>query len=853
MNHHHDMPPPSPSSGPTAGPAVPPDRPHGLDPRALLEAVAAPTGGPDIQPHQLPDPSQLATSFPQLEIGECLGRGGMGVVYRARQRSLNRPVALKLLAPERGHNPTFAARFAREAQALAKLNHPNIVTIHDFGQAGGFYYLLMEFVDGVNLRQAMQAGRFTPEQALAIVPPVCDALHYAHSHGLVHRDIKPENLLLDKDGRIKIADFGIAKMLDADAPDTDLAESQPAGTPRYMAPEQRDASRRTDHRADIYSLGVVLYELLTGEVPGSRLEPPSRRVQIDVRLDEIVLRALEAEPERRYQTAVELRTCLEDLGAAAASTAPPPRPTPAKQTSSAVDSAAEPNVLRAGQTTVTTPARLATASGQFFHYRNNRHQLVLDESRLTIAGGTAAMIIPLASIRDLSLGRFPRTVNPAGLELISITFADSAGERQVLLAPIEGGFLGSPASFNTHIHAWWTAIRDATVAATGQAPSLTPPSQLGLPGSSPWLTAALLVPLVIGISLGLWLLDSTHALRIGRAHPATGPGLATVVLLTLAALTPILGAGRREKSRESWSGTTIGLGAVLLAAGTLLGRPGFGEVVILGAAASFFIHWLKNRAEPVPGPEQPAAPVGPTTRRLVFAAALGLTVLFASPHYSVLGTGNIMVWEVGLPAPWITDTLHVLPGGGQQRVRDMHLDRPSFYLGFAALASWMLWLRLQAWHQAWHHGAALFEVIAPATSAGERPRVRWGTLASVWMAMAALSVIALLLVCVFMRAILGGFPEPAPLLVMAVFPVSLVVLNGLRLGLRQARAAAGTASPAPRLSCAHGCLWLAAFLVVGGLILVAVWSMTLTASHDPRTPPAPHSAAPLPATAPAPQ
>jgi len=251
MNH-------DPANPPPASPDLPPERPHGLDPRALLEAVAAPTGGPGASPAApLPDPVELAACFPQLDLGECLGRGGMGVVYRARQRSLDRVVALKLLAPERGHDPAFAERFAREAQALARLNHPNIVTIHDFGKAGGFYYLLMEFVDGVNLRQAMQAGRFTPEQALATVPPVCEALDYAHTHGVVHRDIKPENLLLDKAGRIKIADFGIAKMLHADEPDTRLAESQPAGTPRYMAPEQRVASRRTDHRADIYSLGVV--------------------------------------------------------------------------------------------------------------------------------------------------------------------------------------------------------------------------------------------------------------------------------------------------------------------------------------------------------------------------------------------------------------------------------------------------------------------------------------------------------------------------------------------------------------------------------------------------------------------
>jgi serine/threonine protein kinase len=155
-------------------------------------------------------PEQIAPHFPQLEILECLGRGGMGVVYKARQKSLNRLVALKLLAPERVSDPKFAERFTREAQALAALSHPNIVTIYDFGQAGGFYYLLMEFVDGVNLRRLLRERKFTPEEALAIVPPLCEALQFAHDRGIVHRDIKPENLLLDTSGRVKIADFGVA-------------------------------------------------------------------------------------------------------------------------------------------------------------------------------------------------------------------------------------------------------------------------------------------------------------------------------------------------------------------------------------------------------------------------------------------------------------------------------------------------------------------------------------------------------------------------------------------------------------------------------------------------------------------
>ena len=283
---------------------------QGLCPKCLLAQAALPT---EVEAstaiHGAPSLDDIAAAFPELEVLELIGRGGMGVVYKARQKSLNRLVALKLLAPERVQEPLFAERFTREAQALATLSHPNIVTVHDFGQASGFYFLLMEFVDGVNLRQAMSAGRFTPEQALAIVPPVCEALQYAHEHHIVHRDIKPENLLLDKEGRVKIADFGIAKILDADRTSE---VSQPVGTPRYMAPEQ-STQIAVDHRADIYSLGVVLYELLTGEAPGKNVLPPSQRMQIDVRLDEVVLRALNEKPELRWQTAHDLKTQVETI------------------------------------------------------------------------------------------------------------------------------------------------------------------------------------------------------------------------------------------------------------------------------------------------------------------------------------------------------------------------------------------------------------------------------------------------------------------------------------------------------------------------------------------------------------
>ena len=303
------------------------DAPEGLCPRCLMglnlgPQTEAPAGevGPDgtqvvpPQPEPAPPLEEIARHFPQLEILECLGRGGMGVVYKARQPRLNRFVALKILAREKEKDPRFAERFTREAQALARLNHPNIVTVYDFGEAEGQYYLLMEFVDGMNLRQMLQTRKMAPEEALVIVPSICEALQYAHQQGIVHRDIKPENILLDKQGRVKIADFGIAKLLGADGRVESLTGAQQVvGTPHYMAPEQVEKPSVVDHRADIFSLGVVFYEMLTGELPLGKFAPPSRMVKMDVRLDEVVLHALEKEPERRYQQASQVKTDVETI------------------------------------------------------------------------------------------------------------------------------------------------------------------------------------------------------------------------------------------------------------------------------------------------------------------------------------------------------------------------------------------------------------------------------------------------------------------------------------------------------------------------------------------------------------
>jgi protein kinase-like protein len=263
---------------------------------------------------QMPSSEAIAAALPQYDRFEPIGAGGMGVVWRARQIQLERTVAIKLLRPELAADPSFAERFAREARALARLQHPNIVGVHDYGEVLGLFYLVMEHVDGTDLRTLLGSG-LTSEQALAIVPQLCDALQYAHEEGVVHRDIKPENILVDRRGRVRIADFGLAKLKDTQASRA-TSSGRVMGTAHYMAPEQIDRPGEVDHRADIFALGVVLYEMLTGKLPIGRFEMPSRLRAVDVRLDDVVMKALEHDRELRYQHVSEVKDRVIALGPA---------------------------------------------------------------------------------------------------------------------------------------------------------------------------------------------------------------------------------------------------------------------------------------------------------------------------------------------------------------------------------------------------------------------------------------------------------------------------------------------------------------------------------------------------------
>ena len=271
--------------------------------------------------------AEVAHLFPAYEMLAVLGRGGMGVVYQGRQVGLNRLVAIKLLPTEISANPDFAERFRQEAQAMARLNHPNIVSVYDFGRTEeGHLFFVMECVDGSNLSDVIREVGLNADQALSVAGQICAALGYAHGKGVVHRDVKPANVMIDRESNVKVADFGLARLMDNNGEAVDgVPGGLVFGTPDYMAPEQmRDMD--VDHRADIYSLGVMTYEMLCGEVPRGVFLPPSQRVGCDARIDRIVFKAMQQSADLRYQSTEEMEADLT----AARTPLPLPPPTVAR-------------------------------------------------------------------------------------------------------------------------------------------------------------------------------------------------------------------------------------------------------------------------------------------------------------------------------------------------------------------------------------------------------------------------------------------------------------------------------------------------------------------------------------------
>ncbi len=255
------------------------------------------------------------TNLAGFELIAEIGRGGMGVVYKAMQKSLKREVALKILPEHLSDDLEFVKRFNREAQALATLKHPNIVSILDRCESNGIYFFVMEFVDGKSMRQIMRSRRLNTIQVLGIMSDICCGLAYAHSQGIIHRDIKPENIMIDTNGVVKIADFGLSAFLRKDSEFSRITNTAiTMGTLDYMSPEQRISSKSADHRSDIYAVGVMMYELLTNEIPVGNFERPSiLEPNLPRIIDDIVLKALKSSTSDRYQSINQLKDEIDSV------------------------------------------------------------------------------------------------------------------------------------------------------------------------------------------------------------------------------------------------------------------------------------------------------------------------------------------------------------------------------------------------------------------------------------------------------------------------------------------------------------------------------------------------------------
>ncbi len=262
-----------------------------------------------------PTVEMIQRALPQYEISAFIARGGMGAVYKGVQTSLGRTVAVKILPQDIVDDELdYAGRFKREARSMAALSHPNIVAVHEAGEtAEGLLYFAMDFIDGTDVAQMMaKRGRLPPAEALRITADVCAALECAHAHGIIHRDIKPSNVLINEQGVVKVADFGLAKIIETDDGQTHSVVA--VGTPDFLAPEAHLPGIVLDQRADIYSAGVMLYEMLTGKVPRGRFDPPSGEVAgLDARLDAITDKAMRTDREKRYASAAQMRAALANV------------------------------------------------------------------------------------------------------------------------------------------------------------------------------------------------------------------------------------------------------------------------------------------------------------------------------------------------------------------------------------------------------------------------------------------------------------------------------------------------------------------------------------------------------------
>jgi serine/threonine protein kinase len=420
------------------------------------------SGGFDWIP---PEPEELDRVIDsRYRIMSMLGHGGMGAVYKARDTRLDRYVAIKILPEEFADNPTILGRFEREAKSLAALDHPNIIKIHDFGfTSSGSPFFVMEFVKGNDIQSLHTEGKLDLRTALKMISQVCDAIDYAHRRKIIHRDIKPANVMISDEGVTKVADFGLAKLLESNSQPQHKAEltitGQVMGTPAYMAPEQ-ETGAPVDHRTDIYSLGVMLYSLLTGTPPRGAWSLPSEITPLDERLDSIVLRALQEKPDARYQSASEFREDIDhvisDSGGSALPPGVKPVPLPSSTSTSIRNStstyrrfaSAEEPPVTGKKTPVTVKLSQAESYDKEFLATTrslNTTMLILGLVAMTVIGGLALF---LANRKTGDTNTISQTItksethNTVFSQLITMGTNETALAEIGILRPYENGFIG---------------------------------------------------------------------------------------------------------------------------------------------------------------------------------------------------------------------------------------------------------------------------------------------------------------------------------------------------------------------------------------------------------------------------
>jgi serine/threonine protein kinase len=593
---------------------------EGLCPECLYrQAIARPDTGSDDAvrspaPTFVPPTAlELAPHFPQFQILRLLGQGGMGAVYLARQPDLDRLVAVKILPPEVARDPGFTERFSREARSLARLSHPNIVTIFDFGSTDGLYYFTMEYVDGKNVRELLQAGEMSLPLALRIVSQVCDALQYAHDEGFVHRDIKPENILVDCKGRVRIADFGLARLVGlTPAYRTLTGSGEGMGTLYYMAPEQVTRAHAVDHRADLYSLGVVFYEMLTGELPVGRFAPPSQRAGVDPRLDAIVLRALARDPEHRYQDANQIKREIES--------APAP--------------AAPPVVMRriypcAGFNIPQISIAGAWVQGEVFR---DETDLILDYHVVTSWGShkkSQVLRIPLAEILTISCQAGGRSSKLGSWRKAEIVFKVYHPE---LLAELPIGKYGRNLQIHRADREAAQQLVDSILGSPVPVPAQAAPVREPLPSADPERVRRQLLGPAIGLlitaagtlitvgMLVLWFIVDMH--RFGVHHHDT-PMKATVAVSTLLGLLVVAlmlaGAARMIVGRNTYLLCVVAaiLAVVPWSPAWLIGLPsGIWALVVLGRPEVVAVFLGKRHGGMVTPTPANLPPTGPVAGKL---------------------------------------------------------------------------------------------------------------------------------------------------------------------------------------------------------------------------------------------